>query len=175
MPVRTAGPRFFLLVLLIFVLPPVPFCPRVVLLDFVVPIAARSSLRIHFALFFLFFSYPQCNHSSPPFLSLLPPLYTLSTYSFVLPVSIAFLLSMTFVSSFSTCSSFIRRIGYIVTSLLRRNFNYRNGVSVYRFDCHAYYSQYPFFAFFAFFNGFFSSLFSQDHGAVSQISFSRFL
>lgn len=83
---------------------------------------------------------------------------------------------ITFVSSFTVSFFFIRRIGYVATSLMRLSFNYRNGVSVFRFDCHTYYSRcaHP--------SSpssspsstvFFSSLFSRDHGAVSQISFSR--
>lgn len=70
----------------------------------------------------------------------LSALYTLSAYSFVLSVSIVFSLPpITFVSSFS--SFFIRRICYVATSLIRRGFNYRNGLSVFRFDCRTYYSR----------------------------------
>lgn len=59
---------------------------------------------------------------------------------------------------------------------MRLSFNYRNGVSVFRFDCHTYYSRCAHPSSSSSLPSstvFFSSLFSRDHGAVSQISFSR--
>lgn len=72
-----------------------------------------------------------------------------------------FLSLLAFVSSFSISSFFIRRIGYVATSLMRRSFNY--GVSVFRFDCRTYYSRCAHLLTpFAFFDGFFSSSFSRN-------------